>query len=157
MPLSTQSLERKKVSGNQKRCYVCAKLSAAISVLGTQAALPVTENNHQRCACSPSLPHHTLWAGGETGLCQPHGVQGTCTSAHCSWLTSPGNRFPKTPRVTVENAGRLGRQGLCPIYLCVLTQSRLREWVMCYFTRKETEAQGDESCDLPQLTQLEME
>lgn len=76
---------------------------------------------------------------------------------NCSWLTSPGNRFPKTPRVTVENAGRLGRQGLCPIYLCVLTQSRLREWVMCYFTRKETEAQGDESCDLPQLTQLEME
>lgn len=55
VPLSTQSLERKKVSGNQKRCYVCAKLSAAISVLGTQAALPVTENNHQRCACFTPL------------------------------------------------------------------------------------------------------
>lgn len=64
--------------------------------------------------------------------------------------------FQRPRELRWRTAGRLGRQGLCPIDLCVLTQSKLREWVMCYFTRKGTEAQGVEPCDLPQLTQFEM-
>lgn len=129
-------------------------------MLGTQVALLVTETSIN---ILPPLRLFMPAGGGERGLVQPGGAQGfpavghvscTCTPAEFSWLTLPSSCSTKTPRVKAEKLLSL----VYAIHLCAPTHIRaqgMNEWAS--FPGKETEAQRAESCDLPQITQLEME